>query len=214
MNVHKNLYRLWLGVREAIDKRLGEFRQLAQSADDETLFWECAFCLLTPQSKAQVCWEAVKRVRAIKIFHGIDSAILAGAIHPVRFKHNKARYVIAAWELFREDASFHVRKIIESCGSPFLMREWLVKNVTGLGYKEAGHFLRNIGFSTDLAILDRHILKNLKQLDVIPEVPGSLPRLRYLDVEMKMRRFARAVGIPMAHLDLLLWYKEAGTIFK
>jgi thermostable 8-oxoguanine DNA glycosylase len=41
----------------------------------------------------------------------------------------------------------------------------------GHGYKEAGHFLRNIGFDQDLAILDRHILKNLKKLGVIDSVP-------------------------------------------
>ena len=214
MNARENLRSMWLGVRKDIDGRLEEFRQLAESASDETLFWECAFCLFTPQSKAQVCWEAVKRVRATGISRGVDPAKIAGAIHPVRFKRNKARYVIAAWELFRNNGSFRVRKILESCGSPFLMREWLVKNVTGLGYKEASHFLRNTGFSAELAILDRHILKNLEQSDIIPEVPPSLPRLRYLDIEKKMRRFARDIGIPMAHLDLLLWYKEAGTIFK
>jgi len=43
------------------------------------------------------------------------------------------------------------------------MPEWLVKNLTGLGYKEAGHFLRNIG-SGKIAILDRHILRNLHAL--------------------------------------------------
>jgi thermostable 8-oxoguanine DNA glycosylase len=46
-----------------------------------------------------------------------------------------------------------------------------VGNVKGIGYKEAGHFLGNIGFNQDLAILDRHILKNLKKLGVINAVP-------------------------------------------
>ena len=29
-----------------------------------------------------------------------------------------------------------------------------------MSYKEASHFLRNIGFGENIAILDRHILKN------------------------------------------------------
>jgi thermostable 8-oxoguanine DNA glycosylase len=37
---------------------------------------------------------------------------------------------------------------------------------------------------------------------------------RYYEVKNKMRKFADKVNIPMAHLDLLLWYKETGEIFK
>jgi N-glycosylase/DNA lyase len=83
-----------------------------------------------------------------------------------------------------------------------------------MGYKEASHFLRNIGMGEDLAILDRHILKNLKILGVISEIPVSLTRNKYLEIEIKMRDFAENVKIPMSHLDLLLWYKETKEIFK
>ena len=44
----------------------------------------------------------------------------------------------------------------------------------GLGYKEASHFLRNIGLSEDIPILDRHILKNLVLLGAIDKVPSSI----------------------------------------
>ena len=84
----------------------------------------------------------------------------------------------------------------------------------GLGYKEASHFLRNIGLGEDLAILDRHILKNLVLLGVIDEVPSSLSRKTYLDIERRMTEFSKRLGINMGQLDLLLWYKEAGEVFK
>lgn len=84
----------------------------------------------------------------------------------------------------------------------------------GLGYKEAGHFLRNVGLGEDLAILDRHILKNLVLLGVIDEVPASLTKRRYLEIERRMIEFSKKTGIPMGHLDLLLWSKETGEIFK
>jgi len=86
--------------------------------------------------------------------------------------------------------------------------------VKGLGYKEASHFLRNIGLGEEFAILDRHILRNLKDLQVIPEIPATLTRKRYLEIEEKVRRLAKDIGIPMGHLDLLLWSKETGHIFK
>jgi N-glycosylase/DNA lyase len=83
-----------------------------------------------------------------------------------------------------------------------------------MGYKEASHFLRNIGFADDLAILDRHILKNLKIFGIIEEIPKSLSKKKYLEIEEKMRNLANEVNIPVSHLDLLFWSKETGEIFK
>ena len=93
-------------------------------------------------------------------------------------------------------------------------REWIVKNIKGMSYKEASHFLRNIGFGEDIAILDRHILKNLVKLEVIDELPKSLTPKLYMEIEEKMRKYCEFVKIPMDEMDLLLWYKEAGVIFK
>ena len=41
-----------------------------------------------------------------------------------------------------------------------------------------------------------------------------MSRRRYLDIEKKMMEFSRAVQIPMRYLDLVMWYKETGEIFK
>ncbi len=96
----------------------------------------------------------------------------------------------------------------------FSKREWLVKDVKGIGYKEASHFLRNIGFGKQIAILDRHILKNLKLYGVIGDIPKMLSRKKYFEIEKKMMDFSKEIEIPMSHLDLLFWYKETGEIFK
>jgi len=90
--------------------------------------------------------------------------------------------------------------------------EWAKK--AGMSYKEASHFLRNVGFGQDIAILDRHILKNLVKLEVIDELPKTLTPKLYLEIEEKMRNYCEFVKIPMDEMDLLLWYKEAGVIFK
>jgi len=86
--------------------------------------------------------------------------------------------------------------------------------VKGIGLKEASHFLRNIGLGGDIAILDRHILKNLARLGVIQSVPPTLTSRRYLEIESSMKEFARSTGIPMDHLDFVLWYRETEDIFK
>ena len=106
-----------------------------------------------------------------------------------------------------------LKQNLEPLGNPD-KREWLVENVYGYGYKEAAHFLRNIGFYEDIAILDRHILKNLAKLKVIDEVPKSLTKKKYFEIEEKMRSFCNETGISMEELDLILWSQETGEIFK
>lgn len=84
----------------------------------------------------------------------------------------------------------------------------------GLGMKEASHFMRNIGLFEDIAILDRHILKNLIEYDVISEIPKTLTVKIYLEIEQKMKEFAEKIKIPFTELDLLFWSEETGHVFK
>jgi N-glycosylase/DNA lyase len=89
-----------------------------------------------------------------------------------------------------------------------------VKNVRGLGYKEATHFLRNVGLNGGLAILDRHILRNLKRYRAIRSLPKSLSRKKYLALERSFLHFADRIGISLDELDLLFWSMETGVIRK
>ena len=135
-------------------------------------------------------------------------------LNDVRFGDSKARYIVEARATFTKDGKLFLKSHLSSFGNPFELREWIVENVKGLGYKEASHFLRNVGLGDEFAILDRHILRNLKRLDVIVEVPVSITKKRYLEIEEKLRRFSREIGIPLADLDLLFWSRETGWIFK
>ena len=75
------------------------------------------------------------------------------------------------------------------------------------------HFLRNIGHR-NLAILDRHILKNLHKLNVINEIPATLTPKKYFEIENKFIEFSNKVNISMDELDLLFWSQETGEVFK
>ncbi|HPE63843.1 MAG TPA: N-glycosylase/DNA lyase [Methanothrix sp.] len=200
--------------KEKIDARLADFRRIWSEGSDRDLFAELAFCILTPQSRARTCWPAVERLRGCDLLFAGSSDEILEKLSNVRFKERKASYIVAARNQFTRDGRLRVRSVLEGFESPFALREWLVENVMGLGYKEAGHFLRNVGLGEDLAILDRHILKNLVLLGVIDEVPASLTKRRYLEIERRMIEFSKKTGIPMGHLDLLLWSKETGEIFK
>ncbi|MCL6591905.1 MAG: hypothetical protein K6U80_18390 [Firmicutes bacterium] len=101
---------------------------------------------------------------------------IAKKLKGVRFKNKKAEYIINARKTFSENGGLAVKSKLSHFSTPYEMRDYLVQNVKGMGYKETSHFLRNIGFREKLAILDRHILKNLKLLGTIKEIPFSLPK--------------------------------------
>lgn len=172
------------------------------------------FCLFTPQSKAKVCWETVQKLREEDDLYQADEEKLSGMIKRVRFRNKKAGYLVEARDRFIGPEDISLREKLEGFSDPQEARAWLVENIKGLGFKEASHFLRNIGKGEDLAILDRHIMKNLKRFEVIEEIPKCLTRKRYLKIEDKMREFSRKIEIPLEHLDLLFWFLETGEIFK
>ncbi len=207
------LKQLYQKQKQPIHNRLKEFKKILQ-LDDHDVFAELCFCLLTPQSSAKTCWGAVTRLKERSLLLEGEPEELEPLLRDVRFNESKAKYIVEARNQFSKNGGLRVKPHLNSFLNPFELREWLAENVKGLGYKESSHFLRNIGLGEEFAILDRHILRNLKDLGVLPEIPVTLTKKRYLEIEEKVRRFSREIGIPMADLDLLLWSKETGWIFK
>jgi len=82
-----------------------------------------------------------------------------------------------------------------------------------LGYKEASHFLRNIGFC-GYGILDKHILRSLHEFKVIDSPKPPTTRDKYLEIECKLKDFAKKLNIDSDELDLLLWSEKTGEILK
>lgn len=185
-----------------ICKRLNEFKRISE--DDQ--FKEMLFCLLTPQSNAQKCWKAVEEISKLKSWNSNNiSNILK---KHTRFHNNKTRYVLEA------DKTWQVISPHLGDENRLILRNFIAENVKGYGLKEAGHFLRNIGKSDNqIAILDRHILRNLVGLNVIKEDKIKNNK-HYLEIEEEFLKFSKEIGIPIDELDLLFWSKENGEIFK
>jgi len=193
-------------VRALVEKRMSEFKKLRMETSRE-IFKELCFCILCANYLAE---------RSIKIQNKIDEGFLtfselqlAGKLKEMghRFPKARAKYIVSARKY-----SDSIKKIIGSFKDPKELRDWLAKNVPGIGLKEASHFLRNIGY-TELAILDFHILDLLDRYGII-EKPKTLTKSRYLRIEEKLKEIARQVGLNMAELDLYLWYMETGKILK
>ncbi len=207
------LKRLYSKRKYEIRKRLAEFREIL-TRSDEAIFAELCFCICTPQSRAEVCDRAIQQL----IF---DGTLLKGSIrnirrclNGVRFAPTKARHIVRARNFLMSGEGLCLTELLRSVDNTAFLREWLVDNVYGLGMKEASHFLRNIGLGEELSILDRHILKNLRGLGIVKNIGKTLTRKRYLEIELRMKSFSKEFGVPMGELDLLLWSKETGRVFK
>nr|HID57691.1 N-glycosylase/DNA lyase [Desulfobacterales bacterium] len=210
----KEIKEIHHSIQEEIESRLEEFEQTWKKGKETDVFAELVFCILTPQSRARRCWEAVENLISKDFLLKGDKNWIARELSGVRFRNKKAEYILEARNQFLVGGKLDIRLKINQFSNVFDAREWLVQNIRGIGYKEASHFLRNIGLGKDLAILDRHILKGLKFLGVIVRIPDSLSRKTYLETEKGMKEFSKEVKIPVDHLDLVLWYKGTGEIFK
>ncbi len=191
-------------VGKMVERRVKEFEE---NKSPNRIFEELCFCILTANFNAE---------RAIRIQEKIGNGFLTFSQEKLaeelkklghRYPKTRARYIAEARKYKNS-----LKKIINSFEDERKLREWLVKNIKGIGYKEASHFLRNVGFK-NLAIIDFHILKLLTK-HKLARKPKTLTRKKYLEIERKLRKMAKKLNLSLAELDLYLWYLETGKILK
>jgi N-glycosylase/DNA lyase len=194
-------------VNKLVDARIAEFKEMGKKPSNE-IFGELCFCIMTANFNAQ---------RSIDIQNSIGNgfcelgerelhAKLKEGGH--RFPEARAKYMAEAQKCRQAVAD----AILSMRGDEAALRKWLAENVRGLGYKEASHFMRNIGF-TDVAIIDFHIVDLLVRYGII-ERPKTLTPKKYLEIEAVLRDIAKKAGLNLAELDLYLWCMETGKILK
>jgi N-glycosylase/DNA lyase len=234
-------------LKEKISKALNDFKKTWE--DEEKVFEELCYCLLTPQSSAK---QAMKSINALKA----EGLLLTGNalekekhVKSVRFFRTKAKRLEEVVKKFikienantqnnvnlndstktnakskinsnsndnKKSVKFELKKTLMENGLPDAIkcREFLVKEINGYGMKEASHFLRNVGFFEDISILDRHILRNLQKHKVINEIPKTITKKNYIEIENKMKEFCKKQNLKMEELDLIFWSNETGEVLK
>jgi N-glycosylase/DNA lyase len=135
--------------------------------------------------------------------------------HRHRWPEARGAYVYETREYLREHCGLRMRRLLEGFQTADERRDFFAANrgVRGLGYKEASHFLRNVGYR-GYAILDKHILARLAELEVIEGPRPASTKKKYVALEEKMKLFAERIAIDFDELDLLLWYTKTGEILK
>lgn len=186
-----------------IEIQLEEFKKLNQSSNEEW-FSELCFCILTANSQAIKAIEIQKKLASEGFLKKSESG-LASTIKSFnhRFHNNKASYIVKARQ-FR-----NIKDILLPIKNDNQAREFLVENIKGIGYKEASHFLRNVGYK-NVAIIDRHVLKFLHKSKLIDSIPITITPKKYIEFENILKQFT----IPLDKLDLIIWCSVTGKVLK
>lgn len=86
------------------------------------------------------------------------------------------------------------------------LRKNLVADIPGLGPKQASMFLRNIGKSYDLAILDTHVLRFMDMQALLPIEQARISTVKgYEKAEGIAVDYAESLGYPAGYLDWAIW---------
>jgi N-glycosylase/DNA lyase len=199
---------------DQIRRRIGEFRDVWRDASDERIWEEMVYCIFTAGSSARMGLNAVEAVRHL-IHVGTREEMTEALKGKYRYIAARPGYIIVTRDYLQEHCGFRLRNKLASFSDPIARRDWLAgeRRVKGLGYKEASHFLRNIGIP-GYAILDKHILRCLSEVGVIDSPKPPSTRLRYIEIEKRFRAFAQGVKIDFDELDLVLWSMRTGEILK
>ena len=200
--------------RAAVRARLAEFERVWRDGSDERLWEELVYCIFTAGASARMGLNCVEAARPL-LGAGTHDELARALTGKHRYPRARSGYVVATREHLRAPCGLRLRERLMSFADADARRDWLARErgIKGLGYKEASHYLRNIGFR-GYAILDKHILRSLAELGVLASPDPPATRARYLAAEEALRRFARDVRIDFDELDLVLWSMKTGEILK
>lgn len=198
----------------AIRQRLSEFDAVWSDASDEKIWEEMVFCFFTGGCSAKMGMRSIEAVRPLLI-DGTHEEIMNALVGVHRYPRARARYVTTSREFIAEELGFKIKQKLADFECGIERRDWLVreKGIKGLGYKEASHFLRNIGLK-GYAILDKHVLQCLADLKIIDDPKPPNTRSKYLSIEAELKNFASNVEIDADEMDLVLWSMRTGEILK
>ena len=193
-------------IKDIIDNRMNEFEVLGKENSNE-IFKEICFCFLTANFSAERGMNIQDKIN--NGFLHLTEEELAKKLSEFghRFPNARAKFIFEARK-YKDN----IKEILNSLENENLMREWLIKNLKGLGYKESSHFLRNIGFK-NISIIDFHIVDLLVRNNII-ERPKTINPKKYMEVEEILKRLTQETNTNLGELDLYLWYEETGKILK
>ena len=190
----------------AVENRKQDFIRVGKSSP-EIIYGELCFCILTANTSAEMGIRT-QEIIGLEGFLNFDEVTMRKKLKEARYRFYNVRSKFLVQSRWIVDELPHIIAMKDRIEA----RDYLVNNLKGIGYKEASHFLRNVGVF-DFSILDKHILNMIRKEH--PErkfLVGS--RKNYLETEKTILEFADSISLEPGILDLYLWKIATGKLLK
>ncbi len=146
----------------------------------------------------QVCEDFFKKIL-------VEGAVVNGRLVKYRFPNVRSKQLAEiVMKIGRGDCC--LEEIVSGSEDIHEIRQRLVFEIPGLGLKQASMFLRDVGKTDRLAILDSHVIKYMSIGGMFDESAKSgLGRRAYLDCERQLVEHANGFGYPVGCVDRAIW---------
>jgi len=188
---------------------------------ERVLWLELSTCILSSQVPYELALAAANRIDAMGFLSSSESSydhlatnLATILMQPIDFSGSARRYRfprLRAAQLAMTKVG--IKKKYGSLGSVIygsqdveIIRRWLVEEVHGMGPKQASMFLRNVGVSYDVAVIDRHVCRYMLLAGLCVSQPSNLGHLNgYRKHECTLRRYADDLGHAVGIVDWAIW---------
>jgi len=201
-----------------------QFRRRSKTTayNERELWAELTCCILSSQVPYDLARAAAQRIDESLVLHELRRTgqmtlkrellellstplLLSNRHRRYRFPNVRASQIAAAFCIVR-DESGSLAELLDRYPDRQRARSWLVANIPGVGPKQASMFLRNAVGSYDLAILDRHVLRYMRAIELCTIPNSSVTTIRqYERYEAQLQRHATTLGHAVGVLDWAIW---------
>ncbi|MFQ6060114.1 MAG: hypothetical protein ACE5KV_02310 [Thermoplasmata archaeon] len=128
-----------------------------------------------------------------------------GVRRKFRFPTTKARHICrTAINIYSNGNS--ILEVLHDSKDSGDARNRIMAYCVGVGPKQASLFLRNIGFSSDIAIIDTHVLRFMNLSGIAEKKDLSLSSDNgYFRLEKRFLHYAKAMNVSAGGLDRVIW---------
>ncbi|MGK9370150.1 8-oxoguanine DNA glycosylase [Melioribacter sp. Ez-97] len=195
------------------------------SMSDEDLMFELVLSILGSQVDFETAYYAARKLRIKNLLNNptelfskneYEYFIRKSLSEPIshesfnhtlkyRFYISKANYIsVSIWNIFNKWGN--LKRMLNVGYDAKELRKKLIEIVKGFGPKQSSHFLRNIGYTNDFAVLDRHIIDYMRLRGVIKNNKIHISNLSTYETFEKLfidsvKHFEHSLSI----LDQAIW---------
>lgn len=193
---------------------------------DENILWrELVACILGSRVRYDVAYSAVERMGMANLFSDIEikakqplyekdvfNALMQHAISEDAYSQRRYPFPsmragqigTAAQTIYSKSGT--IKSLLEGAQDERDARRHLAREVSGLGPKQASLFLRNIGFATQVAVLDVHVLTYMDWMGLTPSPVKTVRTLKQYELlEDAFIEHSHSCGFPPDQFDLAVW---------